>query len=154
MIDNVLLIINGVMRGDELDREALLAQCNPLGLPDLLPALTVARSLADLYNTVLIETPLGPYFKQLMGKGATDELNEMNLEIIRLGLWRAYLEDFYQWCVEETDSSTSQSMQRILGFEADRRTLNIAINALGTDIPKEIRIRLFPHIGKIHSVGW
>ena len=154
MIDNVVMIISGVMRGEELDRDELIGRCHPLGLLDLLPALTVSRSLPELYNTVLIETPLGPYFRDLLTTGSDlAELNELNMEIVRLSLWKAYLEDFAGWCGRETDSVTAETMVELLSFEADRRTMNIVVNAIGTGLPKETRVRLLPRLGKLYEAG-
>jgi V-type H+-transporting ATPase subunit d len=44
-------------------------------------------------------------------------------------------------------------MSRILGFEADRRTLNITINSFGTELSKDQRARLFPSIGRLYPEG-
>ena len=44
-------------------------------------------------------------------------------------------------------------MSRILGFEADRRTLNITINSFGTELSKDQRARLFPTIGRLYPEG-
>jgi V-type H+-transporting ATPase subunit d len=154
MIDNVVMIITGVMRREELDRDELISRCHPLGLLDLMPALTVSRSLPELYNTVLIETPLGPYFRDLLSSGCDlAELNELNLEIVRLSLWKAYLEDFAGWCRKEADASTAETMGELLSFEADRRTMNIAVNAIGTGLPKDTRLRLLPRLGKLYEAG-
>lgn len=154
MIDNVVMIITGMMRGEDLNRDELMAQCHPLGLLDLMPALTVSRSLTELYNTVLIETPLGPYFQELLAESSDmTELNELNVEIVRMSLWKAYLEDFYRWCMEAADGATGETMGPILVFEADRRTLNITVNAIGTNLPKEMRLKLLPRFGQLHDAG-
>lgn len=118
MIDNVVLIISGMLRGDEMDREELRARCHPLGLLDLLPALTVARTLSELYDSVLIETPLGPYFRAILAQqqpgGDSNELTETNIELVRMSLWRAYLEDFARWCSASADSVTAETMGELL----------------------------------------
>ncbi|GAN11614.1 hypothetical protein MAM1_0749c11190, partial [Mucor ambiguus] len=56
MIDNVILIITGTLH--ERDTHELLERCHPLGVFDTMPALCVATTVAELYNTVLVETPL------------------------------------------------------------------------------------------------
>jgi len=43
----------------------------------------------------LIDTPLAPYFAECV---SFDDLTERNIEIIRNVLYKAYLEDFYQFC--------------------------------------------------------
>jgi V-type H+-transporting ATPase subunit d len=57
MIDNVILIITGTLH--ERDTHELLERCHPLGFFDTMPALCVATTVSELYNTVLVETPLG-----------------------------------------------------------------------------------------------
>lgn len=44
-------------------------------------------------------------------------------------------------------------MQRILSFEADRRTVNITINSFNTELSKEQRAKLFPSIGRLFPEG-
>lgn len=57
MIDNVILLITGTLH--ERDTQELLERCHPLGLFDTMPALCVATNVVELYNMVLVETPLG-----------------------------------------------------------------------------------------------
>jgi V-type H+-transporting ATPase subunit d len=57
MIDNVILLITGTLH--ERDTHELLDRCHPLGVFDSMPALCVATTVAELFNTVLVETPLG-----------------------------------------------------------------------------------------------
>src|SRR4051794_29374169 len=60
MIDNVILLITGTLH--ERDTHELLERCHPLGIFDTMPALCVATNVEELFNTVLVETPLGMYF--------------------------------------------------------------------------------------------
>lgn len=92
MIDNVILLITGTLH--ERDTRELLERCHPLGVFDSMPALCVATNVAELYNSVLVETPLAPYFKDCL---SAEDLDEMNIEIIRNTLYKAYLEDFYSF---------------------------------------------------------
>src|ERR1700722_3338411 len=57
MIDNVVLLITGTLH--ERDTHELLERCHPLGVFDTLPALCVATNVEELYQSVLVETPLG-----------------------------------------------------------------------------------------------
>ena len=57
MIDNVILLITGTLH--ERDTHELLEKCHPLGAFESMPALCIATNVNELYNTVLIETPLG-----------------------------------------------------------------------------------------------
>lgn len=57
MIDNVVLLITGTLH--ERDTHELLERCHPLGVFDTMPALCVATNVDELYQGVLVETPLG-----------------------------------------------------------------------------------------------
>ncbi|GAC71664.1 vacuolar H+-ATPase V0 sector, subunit d [Moesziomyces antarcticus T-34] len=147
MIDNVILLITGTLH--ERDTHELLQRCHPLGVFDTMPALCVASTVEELYNSVLVETPLAPYFRECI---SASDLDDLNIEIIRNTLYKAYLEDFYHFCIS-LGGTTAQTMAELLSFEADRRTINITINSFGTSLSKEDRARLFPTIGKLFPAG-
>ena len=83
---------------------------------------------------------------------SAQDLDDLNIEIIRNSLYKAYLEDFHSFC-SNLPEPTSEIMTRILAFEADRRTLNITINSFGTELSKDQRARLFPTIGRLYPEG-
>ncbi|KAF9049584.1 ATPase, V0 complex, subunit D [Hymenopellis radicata] len=147
MIDNVVLLITGTLH--ERDTHELLDRCHPLGVFDTMPALCVATNVEELYQSVLVETPLAPYFRDCL---SASDLDDLNIEIIRNTVYKAYLEDFYNYC-SSLGSPTSDVMQRILSFEADRRTVNITINSFNTELSKEQRAKLFPAIGRLFPEG-
>ncbi|PJF17336.1 ATP synthase (C/AC39) subunit [Paramicrosporidium saccamoebae] len=147
-IDNVVFLITAMLH-ESATTEELIERCHPLGLFEALPALTVARNVEELYNTVLVETPLAPYFKECL---KAKDLDDFNVEIIRNTLHRAYLEDFNRFC-GQCDSTTAEVMGMVLAHEADRRTLNVIINSLGTSIPRETKIALLPKFGRLHELG-
>jgi V-type H+-transporting ATPase subunit d len=147
MIDNIILMITGTLHGRNTNE--LLSRCHPLGVFDTMPALTVATNVEELYQTVLVETPLAPYFRGCLSAA---DLDDLNIEIIRNTVYKAYLEDFYDFC-SSLGSPTSDVMHKILSFEADRRTLNITINSFGTGLSKEQRAKLFPAIGRLFPEG-
>jgi len=144
----------------------LLERCHPLGVFDTMPALCVATNVEELYQSVLVETPLGklippillathsplhlaPYFRDCLSAA---DLDDLNIEIIRNTVYKAYLEDFFHFCAS-LGSPTTDVMHRILAFEADRRTINITINSFGTELTKEQRAKLFPAIGRLFPEG-
>lgn len=147
MIDNVILLITGTLH--ERDTHELLERCHPLGWFDTLPALSVANTVDELYQTVLVETPLAPYFRDCLSAA---DLDDLNIEIIRNTLYKAYLEDFYQFS-SSLGGVTTEAMQELLAFEADRRVISITVNSFGTGLTKEERARLFPAIGKLYPSG-
>jgi V-type H+-transporting ATPase subunit d len=59
MIDNVMLLITGTLHSR--DTRDLLDRCHPLGMFDSIAALCIATNVSELYNTVLVETPLGMF---------------------------------------------------------------------------------------------
>jgi V-type H+-transporting ATPase subunit d len=61
MIDNVILLITGTLH--ERDTHELLERCHPLGMFDTMPALCVATNVEELYQSVLVETPLGEFVR-------------------------------------------------------------------------------------------
>ncbi|KAG8688279.1 H(+)-transporting V0 sector ATPase subunit d [Ceratobasidium sp. 423] len=147
MIDNVVLLITGTLH--ERNTNELLQRCHPLGVFDTMPALCVATTVEELYQTVLVETPLAPYFRDCL---SASDLDDLNIEIIRNTLYKAYLEDFHAY-TQSLGGPTAEVMDRILSFEADRRTINITINSFGTDLSKEQRAKLFPTVGRLFPAG-
>lgn len=151
MIDNVALLITGTLH--ERDTRELLDRCHPLGWFETMPVLCVATNIEELYNSVLIETPLAPYFK---GSLSHQDLDELNIEIIRNTLYKNYLEDFHNWVNTHSDiagSPTAEVMTEVLEFEADRRSINITLNSFGTDLSKADRKKLYPNFGKLYPEG-
>ena len=57
MIDNVILLISGTLH--ERDSAEIMKACHPLGMFDSIGAISVATSVQELYNTVLIDSPIG-----------------------------------------------------------------------------------------------
>jgi len=147
MIDNVVLLITGTLH--ERDVQELIEKCHPLGRFDSMATLSVASSINDLYNTVLVDTPLAPYIQACL---SAEDLDEMNIEIVRNTLYKAYLEDFYAFC-QQMGGETAIVMGEILKFEADRRAINITLNSFGTELTKDDRARLYPNFGNIYPEG-
>ncbi|KAL7412114.1 vacuolar ATP synthase subunit D [Mrakia frigida] len=147
MIDNVILLTLGTLH--ERDTRELLDRCHPLGVFDTMPALCVATNVEELYQSVLVETPLAPYFRDCL---SAQDLDDLNIEIIRNTLYKSYLEDFHRF-VQTLPSPTCEIMSRILAFEADRRSINITLNSFNTDLSKERRAKLFPAIGRLYPEG-
>ncbi|KAJ4306734.1 H(+)-transporting V0 sector ATPase subunit d [Collariella sp. IMI 366227] len=151
MIDNVALLITGTLH--ERDTRELLERCHPLGWFETMPVLCVATNIEELYNSVLIETPLAPYFK---GSLSHQDLDELNIEIVRNTLYKNYLEDFYQFVNSHPDMAgtpTAEVMSELLEFEADRRAINITLNSFGTELSKADRKKLYPSFGSLYPEG-
>jgi len=147
MIDNIVLLITGTMH--ERDTTELLEKCHPLGSFDAMATLSVATSTSDLYNSVLVDTPLAPYIQECLSE---EDLDEMNIEIVRNTLYKAYLEDFHRLSLN-MGGQTALVMSQILQFEADRRSINITMNSFGTELTRDQRQSLYPSFGLLYPEG-
>ncbi|XP_039209535.1 V-type proton ATPase subunit d 1 isoform X3 [Crotalus tigris] len=147
MIDNVILLITGTLHQRSIAE--LVPKCHPLGSFEQMEAVNIAQTPAELYNAILVDTPLAAFFQDCISE---QDLDEMNIEIIRNTLYKAYLESFYKFC-KSLGGTTADAMCPILEFEADRRAFIITINSFGTELSKEDRAKLFPHCGKLHPEG-
>lgn len=147
MIDNIVLLITGTLH--DRDISELVPKCHPLGLFETMATLAIASTPSDLYNSVLVDTPLAPFFVDCISE---DDLNEMNIEIIRNTLYKAYLEDFNRLC-QNIGGTTAEVMGELLGFEADRRSFIITINSFGTELTKDDRQKLYPLCGMLYPEG-
>lgn len=147
MIDNIILLITGTLHHRPISE--LIPKCHPLGSFEQMEAIHVAATPAELYNAVLVDTPLAPFFVDCISE---QDLDEMNIEIIRNTLYKAYLEAFFNFC-KELGGTTADVMCEILAFEADRRAIIITINSFGTELTKDDRAKLYPRCGKLHPDG-
>ena len=127
--------------------DELLDRCNPLGMFETLPVCAAAESPAELFHLALEDSPLAPYFR--VSELSSEDLTEMNIEILRNTLYKAYLKDFVTYC-KTFNSCTSRVMQTLLNFEADRRTISIAINSLHTDLTVDDKVKLFTDFGQLY----
>ena len=147
MIDNIVLLITGTLHQRPISE--LVGKCHPLGSFEQMEAIHIASTPAELYNAVLVDTPLAPFFESCINE---QDLDEMNIEIIRNTLYKSYLESFYNFC-KNIGGETADVMCEILGFEADRRAFIITINSFGTELTKDDREKLYPTCGKLAPDG-
>ena len=116
---------------------------------DSIATLAVASNMRELYRLVLVDTPLAPYFSECV---SSEDLDEMNVEIMRNVLYKAYLADFLKFC-DGLGGATAILMRKLLQFEADRRAINITINSLDTELSRDDRRRLFSEFGSLYPSG-
>ncbi|KAJ2904925.1 ATPase subunit D [Zalerion maritima] len=151
MIDNIALLITGTLH--DRDIKELMDRTHPLGKFEAMPVLSIATNVEELYNSVLIETPLAPYFK---GSLSHQDLDTLNIEIVKETLYKNYLEDFYQWINSNSETAGTASAEDVSGFlqfEADRRAINITLNSFDTELTKPQRTKLYASIGKLYPDG-
>jgi V-type H+-transporting ATPase subunit d len=59
MIDNIILLITGTLHQRPISE--LVPKCHALGSFEQMEAIHVAATPAELYNAVLVDTPLGKF---------------------------------------------------------------------------------------------
>lgn len=74
----------------------------------------------DLYRTVLVDTPLALYFSENI---SSEDLDEMNIEILRNTLHKAYLQEFLEFS-SALDGATARLM-KVLNFASIEKFLFI-----------------------------
>ncbi|XP_048965627.1 V-type proton ATPase subunit d 1 isoform X3 [Canis lupus dingo] len=84
MIDNVILLITGTLHQRSIAE--LVPKCHPLGSFEQMEAVNIAQTPAELYNAILVDTPLAAFFQDCISE---QDLDEMNIEIIRNTLYKA-----------------------------------------------------------------
>jgi len=148
MIDNVVLLITGTLHKRNV--VSLKEKCHQLGVFENMAAITVGQTDNELYHQVLVDTPLGPYIVKHLSEA---EMNERNIEFIRNTLYKAYFEDFDNFCTDVLGGTTGEVMHELLQFEADRRSMNITLNSFGTELSPDDREKLYPSFGLLYPEG-
>lgn len=170
MIENILLLLRGTMTSRDIND--LIADCHPLGMfkestMRAIPSFeNTSQGHSDLYETVLVDTPIGPYFQQYLDSEAEsisnafemkNVLEETQIEILKNSLMRLYLEDFYRFC-EKMGGETAEQMCHLLRCKADRLSISITMNSFGTVLNEPAtrettRKKLYPSIGNLYPTG-
>jgi len=83
MIDNIILLITGTLHQRQIAE--LRSKCHPLGSFEEMESVNIANTPAELYEAVLVDTPLAAYFKSCISQ---TDLDELNIEIIRNALYK------------------------------------------------------------------
>jgi V-type H+-transporting ATPase subunit d len=168
MIENVMLLLKGALSGRDINE--LLAQCHPLGMfkestMRSIPTFeNTSKGYSDLYQTVLVDTPVGPYFAMFLqesaehrGSDSRNVLEEVEIEIIKSSLIKYWIEDFYNF-VMALGGDTAELMGELLRVRADTNAINITLNSFGTPLNEPAmrtsdRKRLYPSVGHLYPAG-
>jgi len=177
MIENVMILLRGTLSGRNIND--LIIQCHPLGMfkestMRNIPSFDSSpRGYAELYETVLVDTPVGIYFQQYLEQSSSSStstsrgissasevrniLEEVQIEILRNSLLKLYLEDFNNFCIN-IGGETSEIMCTLLSSRADRYSINITLNSFHTslndaNIRETIRKNLYPSFGLLYPEG-
>ena len=167
MIDNVVNMIE-VIKNKDVKR--LKAAPDPLGyfrgMDDILRF--DSDDIAELYQIVLIDTPVGEYFNRLledlinagamMNRSLEDvhrQFAEITPEILRISLRKMWLEDLHDLCKKLNPTSTDVLLD-LVKFEADCMSIQIIYNSLNNpDLNKQSeresgRRALCPNVGYLY----
>jgi V-type H+-transporting ATPase subunit d len=168
MIENVMLLLKGALSGRDINE--LLEQCHPLGMfkdstMRSIPTFeNSSKGYSDLYQTVLVDTPVGPYFAKFLqesaihrGSSSRHVLEEVEIEIIKSSLVKYWIEDFYAF-VMSLGGETATIMGELLRVRADTNAINITLNSFGTPLNEPAmrtsdRKRLYPAVGNLYPAG-
>ncbi|GMH62749.1 hypothetical protein TrRE_jg12536 [Triparma retinervis] len=170
MIDNIMMLLKGTMAGRDINE--LISQAHPLGMfkestmRSVVAFESNAKGYADLYQCVLVDTPVGVYFSKFLQESSQNVgmageirnvLEETEIEIIKASLMKYYLEDFYAFC-SSLGGDTATIMCEILAVRADTQAINVTLNSFGTPLNEPSmrstdRKRLYPSIGFLYPAG-
>ena len=145
-IDNVVFIIEGLKSNRSL--EELMRTADPLGqfneLKNIQPI--EGDDYASLYQNVLVDLPVGVYFRKFLNevtegavsddnaeidaKFISDAMKDFNLQQIQLRVRKIWLNEFFEFCETKLPETSGYVMSDLLKFEADCQTLQIIANSL------------------------
>ncbi len=178
MIDNFCKLIKGIQTTNDPERlYKSLKNVNPIGnYPHLNSLLAfdkkkdVSDLTTDLFDTLLVDTPVSKYFWQYFLPSFSDDdekkdgssaakqfADDVMVDIMKTTINKYLLEDFYRYC-REIGGETWVIMKQLLEFEADRRTLAITINSFDTPLNEPAchdkeRMELYPNFGVLYPDG-
>lgn len=168
MLENVLMMIEGLKCG--ISSERLQASVDPIGDFKLLSAVELSNKLDSLYQTVLIDSPVGPYFykyleQKNMGNNDNKEgmkhfsdmqnyFKEETPELVRSSLNRIWLEEFYAHCTSNLNEISRINMEILLKLEADFQTIQVVYSSLddSNEEKESNRSLLCPSLGNLYPL--
>ena len=145
-IDNIVNIIEGLK--NNIDLATLLKHADPLGYFDELKTIRTSDTddYTSLYETVLIDLPVGQYFlrfldKLMVANNQRDSsmiptiLKDYTPERIKNLLKKIWIKDLHQFCTLEwnMNGTTRAVMDDLLKFESDCMTIQILYNSIGNN---------------------
>lgn len=146
-IENVVGVIEGVKNEQPL--EILLKGLDPLGyFPELKNIRTIeGDDYATLYQQVLVDLPIGGYFRKFLdtialmqggeeGKNKKDVkfiselMKDFKAERIKNLLKKIWISEFHKFCMSSLNGTSQIYMDDLLKFESDCMTLQIIYNSI------------------------
>lgn len=130
--------------------EELIRIADPLGrFPELKNIMPIdGEDYASLYQNVLIDLPVGVYFRKFLnevtGSAQTDETVEIDAKFIseamqdysliqiQMRVKKIWMNEFYDFCLRELNPGAAAVMEDLLKFESDLQTIQIYSNTFST----------------------
>eukprot|EP01066_Platyproteum_vivax_P011176 Platyproteum_vivax@DN506_c0_g1_i1.p1 len=169
MIENVVNLIQGTI--NKKSPQDLLGRVDPLGwFPEMrtIPSVDVSGGYDEIYKTLLIDTPVGPYFEAFLAQVTPSDaeahsisevatiFTETDLELLKNLLKKTWMEEFYTFC-ESLGGTTFEVMSHVLKMEADYRVLAVTMNSLHTHLGQTQQLSdremLYPCLGYLYPEG-
>ena len=138
-IENVVFIIEGLKAQRSV--EELMRTADPLGrFPELKNIQPIGDDdYATLYQSVLVDLPVGVYFRKFLNEvtagAASDEnveidakfiaevMKDYSLQQIQLRVKKIWLHEFYDFCTTKLNGVSQEMMRDLLKFESDLMTI-------------------------------
>eukprot|EP00924_Labyrinthula_sp_SR-Ha-C_P012583 snap_masked-scaffold_10-processed-gene-11.25-mRNA-1 protein AED:0.00 eAED:0.00 QI:0/-1/0/1/-1/1/1/0/384 len=166
MLDNILSVLKATRNNPNCNVQELLDDVNPLGkfdgstLRTILSFDSTPSGYIELYQTVLVDLPVGRYFtKVLSGLNGEKDDKSLSLDIQKLEnrVRKTYLEEFYGFC-KDLGGETGEIMGLVLGAKADEMSINITLNSFGTQLNELAqreteRKAMYPSFGSLYPEG-
>lgn len=165
MIENIVLLLRGMVNNNPMDE--LIEDLHPIGLfPEIKTVLTFNTSDSEnglnlLFETVLIDTPVGHLFERYFADPALGEDNDVKsikdkIDYIASYIEKFWLEEFYKYCCA-LGGETTEQMKMLLEFEADARAIRLIKNSFKSGYNdghlKDERQNLFCSFGTLYPEG-
>ena len=164
MIENTVYIIEGIK--SNVDFETLLKRADPLGEFPGMRTIKAAEgeSYANVYQTVLIDLPVGKYYhmflEDILSGTANKDINAIDSimkdytqEKIKNLLKKIWLTEMYKFCTTKLEGPSREIMEELLQFESDCMTIQIIYNSLGNKELTEAKGREAERKQYIHLLG-
>ena len=153
--------------------ETLLRDLDPLGdFPEIKNIRTVeGDDYATLYQQVLIDLPIGNYFRKFLDDFVVMQLGEdKNVKKdskfiaelmkdfkevkIRNLLKKIWISEFHKYCMENLNDTSKELMDDLLKFESDCMTIQIIYNSIGNEELSGVRGKESERKKYINNLGY
>ena len=152
--------------------ELLLKGLDPLGyFPELKNIRTVeGDDYATLYQQVLIDLPIGDYFRKFLDScvgavgndGAIKKdaafisglMKDYKAEKIKNMLKKIWIGEFHKYCMDNLNDTSKFYMDDLLKFESDCMTIQIIFNSLDIKVLSDVRGREGERRKYINNLGY